>query len=441
MRFRFNSTAFYVSIFLLIVAIPFVRELVLKNNPVDSQEPVIEFWQYWSGAEKEPLEKLVAKFNSEHHGFKVKMLTVSMARKKILMAISGGVPPDLMHLDGDMVSDFGLRGALVDLNVIEQSIPEGHGKEPKAAKQSHFIPIFINMLNINRHQYAMPLMPTCEAMHVNKSLLQKYGLGVPATLDDVVKVFDVMSRSSTLNTNQSETIGWLPSWPPWSGKFIVSMFGGNWDIANSPENIAAWTWVQENFARKIPKDKLAAYTEGFHSYQSPDNPFYAGRIAIENSGVWEYNLAGIFAPKMQVAVAPFPSSVIARSAKRDEAISHPTQVAVDALAIPRGAKHAEQAAEFMQWLLTQENLEYLALAQRKFTPLKTHSEEFFSKHENPYIKVFIDLANSPNASYFPQVSYANRYKREIKEAYLRVLRLEQSPKEALDELQGKFEEN
>ena len=410
------NTTFYIFIFLLIISIPFIVEI---QKPQANENEII-FWQYWTGAEKEPIENLVKKFNSENHKFKVKMLTVSMARKKILMSIAGGVPPDLMHLDGDMVTDFALRGALINLN--------------KWQDDDRFIPIYIKMLNINGHQYALPLMPTCEAMHVNKDLLDKYGLKIPKTLEDIVKTFD------TIN-DHSDTIGWLPSWPPWSGKFIVSAFGGDWNVANSPENIAAWTWVQENFARKIPKDKLAAYTEGFHSYQSPDNPFYAGHIAIENSGVWEYNLAGIFAPKMKVMVAPFPKSVIARSAVSATSRSsngYATQVTVDALAIPRGAKHPEQALEFMQWLLKQENLEYLALAQKKFTPLKNHSAEFFTKHTNPYIKVFIDLANSPNASYFPQVAYANRYKREIKEAYLRVLRLEQSPKEALDELQEKF---
>ncbi len=420
-----SRTAFYIFIFLLIVSIPFLLEI---SKPKANSNEIV-FWQYWSGAEKEPIEKLVEKFNSEDHGFQVKMLTVSMARKKILMSIAGGVPPDLMHLDGDMVTDFALRGALLPLNTQVLSHSD---------TQIQFIPIYIQMLNINNHQYAMPLMPSCEAMHINKGLLNKYGLKTPQTLEDIVRTFDVIN-------GHSDAIGWLPSWPPWSGKFIVSMFGGNWNIANSPENIAAWTWVQENFARKIPKDKLAAYTEGFHSYQSPDNPFYAGHIAIENSGVWEYNLAGIFAPKMKVEVIAFPVSASLRSATTDKpkpgetersvVKTGATQVAVDALAIPRGAKHPEQALEFMLWLLKQENLEYLALAQKKFTPLKTHSDEFFAKHANPYIRVFIDLANSPNASYFPQVSYANRYKREIKEAYLRVLRLEQSPREALDELE------
>ena len=396
------------------------------------------FWQYWSGSEKEPLVDLVTKFNSEDHGFEVEMLSISMPRKKILMAIAAGVPPDLIHLDGDMVVDLGLRGGLTDLSPLLRAQDSGLGG---------YIPIYIEMLNINGKQFAMPLMPTCEAMHVNKTLLDQYDLPVPQNLNDIVKVFDAVTDSSKDPLERYSPralqphIGWLPSWPPWSGKFIVSAFGGDWQVANSPENVRAWTWVQDNFASKIPKDKLAAFTEGFHAYQSPDNPFYSGRIAIENSGVWEYNLAGIFAPKMEVVVAAFPSVIATLSEEKGKQSNAGTQVAVDALAIPRDAKHPQEALKFMQWLAKQENLEYLALAQKKFSPLKKISSGFFDKHPNPYIKTFVDLANSPSATYFPQVSYSSRYKREIKAAYLKVLRMEAKPQEALDELQAIFAAN
>lgn len=457
-----QQNLFVIFLFLLIVALPFIIEFK-QNKFSQSKENTIEFWQYWSGKEKKPLEDLVKKFNSENHGFKVKMLSISMPRKKILMAVAGGVAPDLIHLDGDMVTDFGLRGALTPLNqYFNQEYFD------------HFISVYINMLNIQTTspltkpsdarlasseeleltessmkiprsernaadealgaglQYALPLMPTCEAMHLNKKLLDKYSLPIPKTLDDIVNAFDLINKQTN---NSFKEIAWLPSWPPWTGSFIVSVFGGNWHKANSAENIAAWTWVQENFARKIPADKLAAFTEGFHAYQSPDNPFYVGRIAIENNGVWEKNLAKIFAPKLNVVVAKFP---VFAKASTGKPLTASTTVTVDAIAIPRGAKHPEQAVEFIKWLTKQENLEYLALEQKKFTPLKSHSEEFFAHHENPYIKVFIDLANSPNAVYFPQVPYVSRYKREIKEAYNRVLRLEQSPEEALNELEKKF---
>lgn len=380
------------------------------------KEKEIVFWQYWSGVEKEPLEALVLQFNkvySKKYGFKVKLLTISMPQKKIMMAMAGNVAPDLVHLDGGMVVDFALRDALTDISEIDTA---------------NFIPIYIEALKVNGKQYALPLMPTCEAMHVNIDLLKESGIGTPNSLEDLAKSYKVKGKGVHL---------WMPSWPPWAGKFLPIVFGGNWGrqlpdgtwevTANSPENIEAWTWVQENFASKLKPGELASFTEGFSSYQSPDNPFYAGKVAIENSGVWEKNLAHIYSPDMEVEIAPFPGK-----------LSMPTLVSVDALAIPKVAKHKKEAMQFMLWLLEQGNVESLALAQAKFSPLKEVSEDFYLKHSNPYIKVFVDLANSPNAKFFPQLPFIKRYERAIKEHYDKVLRMEMSAKEALDELQGKF---
>jgi len=37
------------------------------------------------------------------------------------------------------------------------------------------------------------------------------------------------------------------------------------------------------------------------------------------------------------------------------------------------------------------------MAQKKFTPLREVSPDFIRNHPHPYIRTFIDLANSPNA--------------------------------------------
>ena len=95
----------------------------------------------------------------------------------------------------------------------------------------------------------------------------------------------------------------------------------------------------------------------------------------------------------------------------------------------------------MLWILKKENINYLALSQNKFPPLKldeSEKAEFIKKHPNPYIEVFMDLAESSNAVYFPHLSFSKEYKREIKKAFDKVLRLEMSPKEALDDLQRKM---
>lgn len=407
-----NAKAYF-SIFIAIVLLGFLfgKELLFKQPSTE-----LLFWHYWTGEEKTPLEDLVQKFNSQETDFQVKLLSVSSPRKKYLMAINSGTPPDLIHLDSDMVIDLGLRNALLPLSV----------------KENHFENIFLEMLNIEGKQLALPLLPSLEAMHIN---LDKVG-AAPESLEEIVELAKTYNRE--------DFFVWHPKWPSWTGRFLPIVFGGRWakkvdgkwqPTANSPENIEAWTWMQENFTGKLYQESEKTLGTMVSAYQSADNPFYAGKIGLENNGIWEKKLAGIYAPDLKIKIAPFPSQIQSHSGGS----SYPSYVSADAIAIPKGSKKQKQAQKFINWLSQQNNLERLALAQEKFTPLKKHSKDFFAKHPNKDIKVFVDLAASPNAAYFPQLPYIQKYKREIKLAYDKVFRKELSAKQALINLQEKLE--
>ena len=477
----YQRNLFYTCLIILFFSIPVWVDLYSKrlmepklSGNAGTDAVVIKFWQYWAGEEKEALAKLIQKFNQEKHGFTVEMQSISLPRKKVMMAITANVPPDLVLLDGDMVMDFALRNALVPLEKIlvengttaksenlrlrnqgETNLAEFYKNTGKT-----ILPNYLEMLFIKGSQVALPIMPTAEALHINKTLLNKYNLRSPESLEDLMYISDSIIKKSNFNE-----FGWLPTWPIWSGRFIVTAFGGKWAenaeigvceqshdykiTANTPENIKAWEWVLENFIKKIPQEKLQGFIEGNISYQSPDNPFYAGQVALETSGVWEYGFAKKFSPNYQVEVKAFPSfssqginsQSTAPRLNRANNYAAPTEIAVDALAIPKGAKNPDKALYFMLWLLKKENINYLALSQSKFPPLKlseSEKREFIKKHLNPYIEVFMDLAESSNAVYFPHLSFSKEYKREIKKAFDKVLRLEMSPKEALDDLQRRM---
>ena len=466
----YQRNLFYTCLIILFFSIPVWVDLYSKrlmepklSGNAGTDAVVIKFWQYWAGEEKEALAKLIQKFNQEKHGFTVEMQSISLPRKKVMMAITANVPPDLVLLDGDMVMDFALRNALLPLEKISakggtmtESVNLGLMKQNEISLTELYknttkliLPNYLEMLFIKGSQVALPVMPTAEALHINKTLLNKYNLKSPESLEDLIYISDSIIKKSNYNE-----FGWLPTWPIWSGRFIVTAFGGKWAekqdgtarkrassrlrrtndykiTANTPENIKAWEWVLENFIKKIPQEKLQGFIEGNISYQSPDNPFYAGQVALETSGVWEYGFAKKFSPNYQVEVKAFPSFNL----------QAPTEIAVDALAIPKGAKNPDKALYFMLWLLKKENINYLALSQSKFPPLKlsqSEEREFIKKHPNPYIEVFMDLAESSNAVYFPHLSFSKEYKREIKKAFDKVLRLEMSPKEALDDLQNRM---
>ena len=117
-----------------------------------------------------------------------------------------------------------------------------------------------------------------------------------------------------------------------------------------------------------------------------------------------------------------------------------TIVDEDCILIPRGSKHPKEAFEFISWLMKPENIEELCIGQYKFSPLVySDRDEFIKKHPHPYIKTFIDLARSKDAVFFPQATFYEFYRRELKRAFESVVRLNKTPEEALNEVQRKVE--
>ncbi len=111
--------------------------------------------------------------------------------------------------------------------------------------------------------------------------------------------------------------------------------------------------------------------------------------------------------------SPFPS------AEPDE-LKEVTLVETDALVIPAGAKHPDEAFEFKKYINSQRPMEELCIAQRKFSPLRETSPNFFRLHPNPYIDKFLALAKSPNAHYIPQLTMWTVYRNDMQQAFGRI---------------------
>jgi len=389
----------------------------------------ITYWQFWTGDEGKAIESLVEKFNTTHKNIKVKMLTISEPRKKILLSIIGGTPPDVISAVAEWIPELSTRNALTPL--------DEYCKENNIRKEQ-FIPVFWNILNLNRHQWALPTTPTTTALYWNKNLFKEAGLD-PEKPPKTFKDLELYAEKLTKKRADGKIIqtGFLPSWPTFSLGFYPILFNGSWQnpltgevTANNIKNIEAWRWTQ-SFAKALGAKNIQTFHEECGNYQGPNNPFYVGKIGIETNGVWEGNFISRFAPNIKWGAAPAPSI--------DGKLA--TIVNTDCIIIPRGSKHPKEAFEFISWLMKPENLEELCIAQKKFSPLiYSDREEFIKKHPNPYIKVFIDLARSEHAQYFPQVVSYQLYARELKRAFELVMKLEKDPKDALDEVQKKMEE-
>ena len=388
----------------------------------------ITYWQYWTGFEGKAIEKLVEKFNKTHSDIKVKILTISEPRKKTLLSIIGGTPPDVISSIAAWIPELSSKGGIIPL--------DEYCKE-SMINESIFIPVYWKMLNLYGHTWALPTTPTATALYWNKSLFKEAGLN-PDLPPKTIRELEIFSEKLTKKNQDGKItrIGFLPSWPSWAFGLYSVLFGGKWGepdgtaiTANNPRNIEAWNWAQ-SFIKKLGGKNIQTFQEEFGNYQGPNNPFYTGKIAIEINGVWEGNFISRFAPQIKWGVAPIPT-------KLGKLI---TTVDCDCILIPRGSKHPKEAFEFIKWLLQAENIEELCIGQYKFSPLiYSDREDFIKKHPHPYIKTFINLARSKDAMFFPQVTFYEFYRRELKRAFESIMRLNNTPEEALNQVQKKLE--
>ena len=152
---------------------------------------------------------------------------------------------------------------------------------------------------------------------------------------------------------------------------------------------------------------------------------------MQLQGVWMANFIEKFNPDLEWAAAPFPA--ISKDMK------DVTLVESDILVIPKGSPHVEEAWEFIKFVQQQENMEMLCLLQKKYSPLREVSDEFYEKHPNPHIRLFRRLAESENAAIVPQLAVYNEYLEEMRTAYDNVWRMEQTPIEALQTVKQRIQ--
>jgi len=125
----------------------------------------------------------------------------------------------------------------------------------------------------------------------------------------------------------------------------------------------------------------------------------------------------------QWAVAPFPSAV--------PGLEKVAFCSLDLLVIPRGSRHKREAFEFIAFVNRQDVMEHLCSMHCKNSPLAKVSGQFIDRHPNPYIQIFEDLADSPNAFALPPVPIWPEVNNELTVAAQKCYLLEQTPAEAL----------
>jgi ABC-type glycerol-3-phosphate transport system substrate-binding protein len=384
----------------------------------------ITYWEKWTGLEGDAIKKVVDRFNEIQNRIHVQLVTMSQIDRKALVAIAGGDPPDVVGLWSTGLPAFAEKKALMPLAPFMKKT---------GMSRDDFTDIFIDVNCYDGELYGLPTTPGTVALHWNKRLFREAGLDPdrpPKTLAEL----DEMAEMLTKRDDQGRLIqvGFSPAEPGWwhygwGFWFGAPLFNDGKVTFDSPENSAAYKWIA-SYPKKYGADELRRFQSGCaNNFATPQNPFFTGRVAMVLQGVWFSHYIHDFAPNLEWDAAPFPSAV--------PGMENVTIADCDSVCIPVGARHPDEAFEFIHFLCSREGLEMLCMAQQKFTPLKEVSLEFMEKHPNPRIKLFRDLGASPNAYHTPIMSSWFEYQDEAMAAFEMVFYGKDSPERAVAQAQ------
>jgi ABC-type glycerol-3-phosphate transport system substrate-binding protein len=419
-------------------------------------DTIIHYWEKWNGAEGAAMQQIVDDFNGtvgkQKHIF-VEMMSISDIDQKTLVATAGGVPPDVAGLWDPMVVQLGSLQALVPLEDLAAA---------KGITADYYLPVFWNACHFNGHLYALVSTPASIALIYNKKIfhdnadkLRAAGLDpdtYPKSIDELDRYSDVLTEFTTDSSGRRHVLraGYLPMSPDydWYITSIPIWFGATeWDVQaqrftlTDPGVIKAFQWI-ESFPKKFGKEAVSEFSTAQGGFNSAQNAFIAGKLAMQMQGPWMANFIHLLNPAMDHdwAAAPFPSDV--------PGLNNVTYCPFDTLMIPRGSHHVAEAFEFIAFVNTQAEMEKLCRLHCKNCPLAHPSWDFLHDHPNPFISVFQNLAASPNAHVTMQCPIAPEAGAELTAIVQGVLALEIDPAAALENAQRRlqveydlFEEN
>lgn len=417
------------------------------------QRIVVDYWEKWSSFEMEAMQTIIDDFNRSQDRIEVRFLSISPIDVKLMLAASGGNPPDLAGIWEYNIPDLAEKGALLPLdNALAGA---GLGAD-------HYVPAFWNLCRHRGFTWGLPSTPGAVALYYNKRLFREAGLDPdqpPRTFAEVEEMSRRLTRVEVARAGRRVRLSFDELTPAEreSGRYEIVQVGHQpndvggmqvglwgywfgakyWDgdrriLADEPANLAAYRWLRDVMV-SYGIDQLKNFGASFGQSTSSLSPFLSGKCAMVVQGPWYPNFIEKFSPDLEWGIAPFP----AIPGVADDAPM--TVIISDMLVIPRGAKHPREAFEFLRYTQRRDVAEKLATLQGKFTALRDVSPEFLARHPNPAVSFYSELARSPNARTAPRLSIWRDYEVELSVAALNVRFLLKTPEQALAEAQNRVQ--
>lgn len=345
-------------------------------------------WGLQYGEESKGLAARIKEFERRHPHIMVSVLSMgagTMNPQKLMTAIVGNVPPDVIHQDRFTIGDWAARETFLPLDDYIARDRE----EPMGVREEDYYPAcwreanYTNPFTGKKGVFAIPSGTDNRALFYNKSIFRQAGVvdeqgeaKPPRTWDELL---DLSKRLTKLNPDGTYSrIGFIPnfgnSWLymyAWQNNGEFMSPDGRTCTMNDKANVEALEYMVKVYDALGGVDKVAAFQSGFQTNEL--DPFLTEKVAMKIDGSWVPQSIARFGPEVDFGVvpAPVPTARLNKTGRfANEKDTFVTWAGGFSYAIPRGANYPDEAWEFIKWMTSPEAGLVDAAAQKAYNETK-----------------------------------------------------------------------
>ncbi len=387
----------------------------------------VTFWHpYGAPVEQAAIQKATNLFNRQNPGIKVNAGFAGSGGSgqgitdKLMVAISGGTPPDVVVFDRFMVSQWASQGLFENLTAL--------AKKNKVTKDM-FYDFSWQEAGLKGNLYAMPFDTDTRALFYNKKMFKEAGLNPEKPPLTIAELETFAATLTKKDGNRYRTVGFIP-WLNQGWLYTWGWaFGGRFQdpktgkiTANDPAIVKALEW-ETAYAKKYDIEAIT----NFSTASGGDiDPFSAGMVAMMVCGPWE--IADIQAnnPDLDYGVSyiPTPSGTKFNS-----------WAGGWSFVIPKGAKAKTAAFKFAKFMTTGGGARIYGEDTIHLMSLKALNDKFSWTQKDARYKIFVELL--PKSFCRPVISKGQLLWDELVTATDNAFHGKGTPKELLDRATAK----
>lgn len=388
----------------------------------------IKFSYLWTGTEGKAMKKIIDDFNATHKKVHVKGTSNPDTKAQVAAMTSSKSDFDISDTWGYNTGSWAAKGSLEPLN---SRIKRDN------YSLSDYVPESLQPCKYKGKLYCLPIGVHTFMLMYNKTLFRKAGISKPPkTMSELASDSQKLTKSKNGKLTQlgfGSTEG--ESLKPDDYLLLAMANGGQWythgkPTPDNPKNISAASFYKDHILDKYGASEVKRFTGGFGEYQSAQNPFYTGKLAMGIDGEYQSALAKHYNPKLKWGVAPIPYP------DGHPELANTSRLTSSTLFIPRNSEHKTQAWQFLKYLESKPVMKKFTQALTNLPARKSlTSSSAYDKF--PHFHAWLQELKSRNLNTIPARPSYSEYDNDLEQAFDSINQGKKTPRSALSNVATK----